>query len=98
MSRTKEELTEAFDLEEFPRSAKYDTELVINHMMGPNALWLTESLSEVMDRGPQQPLANCVPTLLLRGPEDLPQRDAEFYRLPTERFRSVIYPQARVVA
>ena len=52
MSRTKEELAKAFDLEAFPRSAKYDTEWIINHMMGPNALWLAESLSEVMNLKP----------------------------------------------
>ena len=45
MKRTKEELTEAFRLDEFPRSAKYDPEWVIENLMGPNVLWLTESLS-----------------------------------------------------
>ena len=52
MSRTKEELAKAFKLAEFPRSAKYDTEWNIKNMMGPNVLWLTESLSQVMDLKP----------------------------------------------
>ena len=48
MSRTKEELAMAFKLAAFPRSAKYDADWNIKHMMGPNVLWLTESLSQVM--------------------------------------------------
>lgn len=38
--------------DEFPLSAKYDPAWVIDNMMGPNALWLTESLSQVMDLKP----------------------------------------------
>ena len=41
MKRTKAELAEAFRLDEFPLSAKYDPEWVIPNMMGPNVLWLT---------------------------------------------------------
>ena len=52
MSRTKEEMTEAFKLDEFPRSAKYDVAWTIENMMGPNVLWLTESLGQVMDLNP----------------------------------------------
>ncbi len=52
MKRTKEELAEAFKLEEFPRSAKYDPGWVIENLMGPNVLWLTESLSQVMQLEP----------------------------------------------
>ena len=52
MKRTKEELAEAFRLDEFPRSAGYDPEWVIENMMGPNVLWLTESLTQVMDLEP----------------------------------------------
>ena len=52
MKRTKEELAEAFRLDEFPRSAKYDPAWVIENMMGPNVLWLTESLTQVMDLEP----------------------------------------------
>ena len=52
MSRTKEELAMAFKLAEFPRSAKYDADWNIKNMMGPNVLWLTESLSQVIDLKP----------------------------------------------
>ena len=52
MSRTKEELAKAFKLAEFPRSAKYDADWNIKHMMGPNVLWLTESPSQVMNLKP----------------------------------------------
>ena len=52
MSPAKEELAKAFKLAEFPRSAKYDTDWNIKNMMGPNVLWLTESLSQVVDLKP----------------------------------------------
>ena len=41
-----------FHPSEFPRSANYDPDWVLDNMMGPNALWLTESLSECMDFRP----------------------------------------------
>ena len=37
---------------EFPRSANYDPDWVLANMMGPNALWLTESLAGCMDLSP----------------------------------------------
>ena len=49
MKRAKAELGQAFRLEEYPRSAKYDIAWVIENMMGPNVLWLTEALRQVMD-------------------------------------------------
>ena len=58
MKRTKEELAEAFKLEEFPRSAKYDPGWVIENLMGPNVLWLTESLSQVMQLEPGMRVLN----------------------------------------
>jgi cyclopropane fatty-acyl-phospholipid synthase-like methyltransferase len=33
---------------EFPRSASYDPEWALENLMGPNVLWLAESLSQVM--------------------------------------------------
>ena len=36
----------------FPKSSKYDPQWVIENEMGPNALWLTESLCEAMDLKP----------------------------------------------
>ena len=38
--------------ERFPRSSKYDPEWVLSNQMGPNALWLTESLTERMTLKP----------------------------------------------
>jgi SAM-dependent methyltransferase len=35
--------------EDYPKSSKYDPEWVIQNEMGPNVLWLTEALCEVMD-------------------------------------------------
>ena len=37
---------------EFPRSASYEPEWVLENLMGPNVLWLAESLSEVMELTP----------------------------------------------
>jgi cyclopropane fatty-acyl-phospholipid synthase-like methyltransferase len=36
----------------FPRSAGYDPQWVAENTMGPNVLWLTEALSEVLDLRP----------------------------------------------
>ena len=52
MVKTKEQLSEALRLETYPRSAKYDPEWVMENLMGPNVLWLTESLSQVMELRP----------------------------------------------
>lgn len=40
------------DHENFPLSSKYDPQWVIENEMGPNVLWLTESLCEVIDLKP----------------------------------------------
>ena len=52
MSNKKAELETALNIPEFPLSAKYDAEWVIENTMGPNVLWLTESLAQVMDLRP----------------------------------------------
>ncbi len=39
-------------LPQFPRSAKYDPQWMLDNEMGPNAVWLTEWLCEVMDLKP----------------------------------------------
>ena len=39
-------------LEQFPRSAKYEPAWVLDRMMGPNVLWLTEALTQVMELTP----------------------------------------------
>src|SRR5437868_4122946 len=36
----------------FPRSQKYDLEWVLANQMGPNVLWLTESLTNVLELAP----------------------------------------------
>ena len=41
-----------FQSTEFPRSASYDPDWVLENMMGPNALWLTESLAGCMSLNP----------------------------------------------
>lgn len=38
--------------EEFPRSARYEPRWMLENVMGPNALWLAESLSQVMTLTP----------------------------------------------
>ena len=52
MKLTKEQLKEVLTLEQFPLSAKYDPQWMLEDRMGPNALWLTEWLSEAMDLKP----------------------------------------------
>ena len=45
-------LVERMTLEAFPRSAGWDPRFALEHLMGPNVLWLAESLSQVMDLRP----------------------------------------------
>lgn len=43
---------EQLRLAQFPRSASYDSVWMLDNVMGPNALWLAESLSEVLPLSP----------------------------------------------
>jgi SAM-dependent methyltransferase len=43
------DLRKLLENENFPRSAKYDPQWVVENQMGPNALWLTEWLCRDMD-------------------------------------------------
>ncbi len=52
MKHSKEELAQLLSLDQFPRSAFYDPEWVLENLMGPNVLWLTESLSQIMEFKP----------------------------------------------
>jgi cyclopropane fatty-acyl-phospholipid synthase-like methyltransferase len=45
-------VAELLRLPDFPRAAAYDPAWVLEHHMGPNVLWLTESLSQVLDLAP----------------------------------------------
>jgi cyclopropane fatty-acyl-phospholipid synthase-like methyltransferase len=46
----KEDLTEFSN--QFPRAAGYDLDWILENQMGPNVLWLTESLSKIMELKP----------------------------------------------
>ncbi len=46
------DLQGAFRWERFRRSSTYDMDWALDNEMGPNALWLTESLCEIMDLRP----------------------------------------------
>lgn len=48
----KSELAALLTLDEFPRSAAYDPEWVLENLMGPNVLWLTEALTQVLSLEP----------------------------------------------
>jgi len=45
-------LVERMTLPAYPRAAKYDPQWQIDTMMGPNVLWITEALTEVIDLQP----------------------------------------------
>jgi cyclopropane fatty-acyl-phospholipid synthase-like methyltransferase len=49
---TKDQLREALTVKQFPRSAKYEPEWMIQNEMGPNSIWLTEFLVESMELKP----------------------------------------------
>src|SRR5687767_13861921 len=48
MSQARENLAAELHLDEFPRSAAYEPVWVLERLMGPNVLWLTEALTQVM--------------------------------------------------
>jgi ubiquinone/menaquinone biosynthesis C-methylase UbiE len=52
MKYNKSELAQALDLPQFPRSTNYDPDWVLQNLMGPNVLWLTEALTQVMNLSP----------------------------------------------
>lgn len=53
MSREKaKKLSENLLIDQFPRSASYEQEWVFENQMGPNVLWLTEALTQVMKLKP----------------------------------------------
>src|SRR5205085_4308303 len=52
MKRTQAELAAVLKLDPYPRSAGYDPVWVLENLMGPNVLWLTESLSQVLELRP----------------------------------------------
>ncbi len=52
MKQTNPELAARLALPEYPRSASYEAVWVLDNLMGPNALWLAEALSQVMDLQP----------------------------------------------
>jgi len=52
MSDTNTDLTALLTLDQFPRSASYNPRWVLDHLMGPNVLWLTEALSQVLHLTP----------------------------------------------
>jgi methylase of polypeptide subunit release factors len=51
MKHSRAEVT-AQPREEFPRSARYDPLWMLENLMGPNPLWLAESLSQIMELEP----------------------------------------------
>lgn len=55
---------------EFPRSANYDPGWVLDNMMGPNALWLTESLTACMRLDPPMRVLDLVWSERLGKPSD----------------------------
>ena len=48
MQYTKAELKDLLTIEDFPRSATYDPVWMLENLMGPNAIWLAEALSQVI--------------------------------------------------
>lgn len=52
MANARDELITSLTLPEYPRSAGYEPMWVLENLMGPNVLWLTEALSQQMDLKP----------------------------------------------
>jgi SAM-dependent methyltransferase len=52
MTLTNEQLKQTLALTHYPRSAPYDPQWVLDNLMGPNVLWLTEALTQRLELKP----------------------------------------------
>ncbi len=52
MTLNKSELQARLAIDQFPRAGKYDPQWVLDNFMGPNVIWLSEALSQVMSLEP----------------------------------------------
>ncbi len=52
MTISKKQLAEHLNLPAYPRSAAYDPQWVLENLMGPNVLWLAESMCQVLELRP----------------------------------------------
>ena len=52
MPLSKNELTQYLTVPQFPKASTYDPAWVLENAMGPNVLWLTESLGDALDLKP----------------------------------------------
>ncbi len=53
MKHTEAELTALFTLDGYPRSASYEATWMLENAMGPNAVWLAEALSQMIELQPE---------------------------------------------
>ena len=79
---------------DFPRSAKYDTDWVIENTMGPNVLWLTEWLTQVMDLKPGMRVLDmgcgkAISSVFLAKEFDLQVWAADLWVPPSENWRRI---------
>ncbi len=94
MAGAKAELETVFKRSEFPRSAKYDPEWVIENAMGPNVLWLTESLTQVMDLKPGMRILDmgcgkAISSIFLAKEFDLQVWAVDLWIAPSENWRRI---------
>ena len=52
MTKQELDLAASLNLAQYPRSNNYDPTWVLDNLMGPNVLWLTEALTQVMELKP----------------------------------------------
>ena len=71
-------LAERLSKPDFPRSSRYDPHWLLNNVMGPHVLWLTEWLSQSLELTPGM-------RVLDLGWADLARREAEMLRIDDGR-------------
>ena len=94
MADAKAELEQALRCPEFPRSGKYDPEWVIENTMGPNVLWLTESLAQLMDLKPGMRVLDmgcgrAISSIFLAREYDLQVWAADLWIAPGENWQRI---------
>lgn len=87
-------LSSALTLPQYPRSAAYDPEWVLDNLMGPNVLWLAEALSQVMELEPGMRVLDmgagkAISSMFLAREFGLQVWAADLWIKPTENWRRV---------
>lgn len=91
---TKAEMKTILASDRYPRSAKYDPGWVLENQMGPNVLWLTESLAQLLELKPAMRVLDlgcgkAISSIFLAKEFDLQVWAADLWINPSENWKRI---------